>query len=144
MSNRGYLANRDEVTTDQFGAEVFIINFHNGRYYQLRGSGTVIWRLVQSPQTAESIAERLALEFAHLPSDVASNVSDFLNRLETEGLVLRTETQPTAETQDLDVDTDQGYQLPVIEVFDDLAELITIDPLHDVDGERGWPVKPAT
>ena len=28
---------------------------------------------------------------------------------------------------------------PGIEVFDDLAELIFGDPIHDVDEQAGWP-----
>jgi hypothetical protein len=28
---------------------------------------------------------------------------------------------------------------PRIEVFDDLAELISADPIHDVDEQVGWP-----
>ena len=58
--------------------------------------------------------------------------------------MLRTETGPEVKNHDFELDADQDYQTPVIEVFDDLAELIMIDPLHEVDAERGWPVKPAT
>ena len=60
MIMRGYLAEHDEIATDHFGAEAFIVNFRNGRYYGLRGSGAVIRRLLQSPQNAKSIVERLA------------------------------------------------------------------------------------
>jgi hypothetical protein len=31
------------------------------------------------------------------------------------------------------------YQAPTIERFDDLEELLVLDPIHEVD-EAGWPV----
>ena len=30
-------------------------------------------------------------------------------------------------------------EAPRIEIFDDLAELIFADPIHDVDEQAGWP-----
>ena len=139
---KSYLAEHDEIATDHFDTEAFIVNFRNGRYYGLRGSGAVIWNLLKSPQTTKSIVERLARNFGNLPSDAASDVSSFLDRLVAEGLALQTETSPATENHVLGVVADQTYQSPVIEVFDDLTELVGIDPLHEVDEERGWPVTP--
>ena len=34
------------------------------------------------------------------------------------------------------------YRSPAIERFDDLEELLVLDPIHEVD-EAGWPVTPA-
>ena len=34
---------------------------------------------------------------------------------------------------------DWSGEPPQIEVFDDLAELIFADPIHDVDEQVGWP-----
>jgi hypothetical protein len=31
--------------------------------------------------------------------------------------------------------------LPAVDVYDDLAELIYADPVHDVDEQAGWPKK---
>lgn len=33
---------------------------------------------------------------------------------------------------------------PEIEVYDNLADLILADPIHDVDNEAGWPNLPAS
>jgi hypothetical protein len=35
--------------------------------------------------------------------------------------------------------TSTPYTPPIIEVFHDLQELISIDPVHDVDEVDGWP-----
>ena len=46
-----------------------------------------------------------------------------------------------SEAGDIPAPTDQTWsdEEPRIEVFDDLAELILADPIHDVDEQAGWP-----
>jgi len=34
------------------------------------------------------------------------------------------------------------FATPVVEVFNDLADLIAIDPVHEVDASAGWPMRP--
>jgi hypothetical protein len=141
---KSLLASSDQVVADRFDSETFLVNFRNGRYYAMRGSATEIWTLLQNPQTAESIIKRLARTLGKLPSEATSEVSSFLDQLEAEGLASHSQTPPAAEIDDLKATNDQGYQSPVLEIFDDLSELIVIDPMHEVDNERGWPVQPAT
>jgi len=33
-----------------------------------------------------------------------------------------------------------AYERPDVQVFDDLADLILLDPVHDVNEQFGWPV----
>ena len=37
-----------------------------------------------------------------------------------------------------------SFAVPVLGVFTDLADLIGIDPVHEVDESAGWPVRPAS
>jgi hypothetical protein len=37
-----------------------------------------------------------------------------------------------------------GWSAPAMEVFDDMADLIKADPIHDVDDVAGWPVRRET
>ena len=36
---------------------------------------------------------------------------------------------------------DSGAEPPMLEIFDDMADLLLCDPIHDVDEDIGWPVK---
>ena len=137
-----YVTSDDEqVVAERFGQETFIVNFRKGRYYALRGSSTAIWELLGSPQTARSIVEQLALRLRNMPPDAVSEISTFLSRLEAEGLVSQTDLQPLSEPTNIELAAGSDYQSPDLEVFDDLSELIVIDPVHEVDDERGWPIQ---
>ena len=36
-----------------------------------------------------------------------------------------------------------NFEEPLVEAFEDLQELIAIDPVHEVDPLQGWPRRPA-
>ena len=44
--------------------------------------------------------------------------------------------QETVPPQDKKVDT-----FPEVERYDDMTEIFEMDPIHDGDLERGWPVQ---
>jgi hypothetical protein len=35
----------------------------------------------------------------------------------------------------------QDYSDPAFEKYDDMADLILLDPVHEIDQEKGWPKK---
>jgi hypothetical protein len=143
LGQKVFLAESDQVVADQFGDDVFLVNFRNGRYYAMRGSAVLVWRLLQTPRTAETIANILQRVLNSVPDHVDVEISTFLKLLESEGLASES-GQAAIEVHDLEIHDGAGYHMPLLEMFDDLSELITIDPVHEVDNERGWPVQPKT
>jgi len=55
--------------------------------YVLNPVGSRIWELLRSPTTAERIAGIVAGEFAVAPQDAADDVAEFLDSLNTRGLI---------------------------------------------------------
>ena len=55
--------------------------------YVLNPVGSRIWELLRSPTTAERIADIVAGEFAVTPQDAADDVAEFLDSLNTRGLI---------------------------------------------------------
>jgi hypothetical protein len=40
------------------------------------------------------------------------------------------------------VDWPQKAEPPTFERFDDIADILTLDPIHDVQSDAGWPFEP--
>jgi hypothetical protein len=59
-----------------------------------------------------------------------------LGMLEEYGLIVQTVDDPDPQALAVYATT------PIVEVFSDLSELITIDPVHEVDAATGWPNAP--
>jgi hypothetical protein len=62
--------------------------------------------------------------------------SDFVAELLSFGLIKESQVPPPEGA----IDVTWANEPPTLETFEDLAELIAADPVHDVDVEAGWPV----
>lgn len=136
MLHERYRLNEPDVVSEEFDGETVILDLVSGVYCSFRGSGDHVWRLlVEGASPAEVLG---ALEAAKSP--FRDEVETFITGLITGGLLCRADDPPTpAGTPDA-----SGIgEAPVLERFEDLAELIMSDPIHDSDAERGWPLQRA-
>jgi hypothetical protein len=73
--------------------------------------------------------------------DKAGLAERFLDDLISTGLITKDNTQrarPLSADWEAKLHSADGFFS--LQVFDDLAELITADPIHDADEKLGWPV----
>ena len=128
-----YTINAPDVVAEDFDGKVVILNLGDGRYFSLEGIASQIWALLVAGASPKAICESIE---AHQPS-LTRISSDFVDRL----IELKLIRPRDSEAGDIPAPTDQTWsdEEPRIEVFDDLAELILADPIHDVDEQAGWP-----
>jgi hypothetical protein len=132
-SDRQYEINAPDVVAEEFDGDVVILNLANGRYFGLTGSANAVWRLLQDGHTPAAI---LASILTARP-ELGYSSFEFVERLIDYDLI-----RPRAEATEmaaLPANLTWPEGAPAIEVFDDLAELIYGDPIHDVDEQAGWP-----
>lgn len=129
-----------EVIHETLEGEVVIVNLKSGSYYRTAGSGAAIWGGLERAETAGEIVARLSASYGAEGNGVDKNVRGFLQELEEEGLIARSDAEPAGESTDAapPSDTEEAFEVPVLEKFDDMQEMILLDPVHEVD-ERGWP-----
>lgn len=128
-----YTINSPDVVAEDFNGHIVILNLANGHYFALSGIATPIWSLLVAGRTPESV---LASIEAKRP-DLSDSTLAFVGRL-IELNLLRPHAEETGGPMDA-IDQAWPGEAPQIEVFDDLAELIFADPIHDVDERVGWP-----
>ena len=117
---------------EDFGEEIVLVNFHTGVYYTVRGSGPHVLRSFTSGASQELLVQKVKEE---LGVERSEEVEIFLAKLTEEGIL-----------QDTDID---GIGAPLVldmsdplvfEKFDDISDLVKLDPIHDVS-DLGWPHK---
>ena len=64
--------------------------------YTLNAVGSRIWRLLEAPITMDAMAETIAREFDVSADQAAADVAEFVNALETRGLVSTPDGPPDA------------------------------------------------
>jgi hypothetical protein len=136
-----YRRNDAELAAEQFEDGLVIINFLTGRYFSMNSTAEVIWMLLEHGCSSDELAARLG-EHCVVPATdaarLATEVGEFLAKLVQERLVCSDATMAVSPVASLPA-AQLPYEIPQVEVFEDLADLILLDPIHDVNEQLGWP-----
>lgn len=122
--------------SDHLDGEIIVMDMLQGRLFLLEEGAAILWERVLSGQSRESIMA--AIQSRYGGADYAA-ADGFLNRLLALGLV----------TENLSADGPSQKDEPIswppvlgelrLTEYDDMTNIITMDPIHDVDPKRGWP-----
>lgn len=129
----------DEYLYELIEDEVIILNMQTGSYASLRDSAALIWSLASRGLSVSQIVSETSTRYDASAADVSADVTRFLGQLEAAGMVKRVERSSNAVALELPSSARGQYAPPECELFTDVQDLLTIDPIHDVD-EMGWPL----
>lgn len=113
------------ILEETFESEAVIINIASGYYFSLNGAGTEIWQLFGQARDPAEIEQRFSAE-----------QMEFVAQLRTQELLLASD-DPAVQLSGEIIAT----ETPKLERFDEMADLLQFDPVHDIDLDGdGWPV----
>jgi hypothetical protein len=140
-----FRVNQPAVIHQTLDGETVIIHLERGLYYSLDATGAEIWQALAAGLTPADVSDRLRARYPDQRAEVGPAVLELVDRLRSEELIVPTDgnRQEVAETlvpADAHV-TNGRFESPRLERFDDLHDLLLLDPIHAVD-ESGWPERP--
>ncbi len=135
--------NSPDVIHENVDNEVLIIEFNTGNYYSLNNSGADIWELLSAGAPVGEIIQKLKNKYSDGNGDIQSAVYQLVRELVDENLISPAETGVDEEGSGIEIDApaEPGvliFEIPVLQKFSDMQELLLLDPIHEVD-ETGWP-----
>lgn len=145
MSMEKYQVNSAKVVAETIDGEVVIVNLEKGDYYSLVKSGAQIWSKIEQNLTLPQILQRMMAEYDDSEENITKNVKGFIEILKTEGLILVEAIDSDSESKNNTtvVQTNGAgkleFDLPTLEKYTDMEELLLLDPIHEVDEQQGWP-----
>jgi Coenzyme PQQ synthesis protein D (PqqD) len=134
------------LISQQFDSEVVLANYQNGVYYNLDGSAAQIWLGLKVNRTVEEIGSALAAATGGDVTSITHQVQAFVDSMLAEGLIANGAADARSEAA---IETSINPWTPVLsgafvapefQRFDNLRELLLMDPVHDA-GEEGWPLR---
>jgi coenzyme PQQ synthesis protein D (PqqD) len=128
------------LVSRQFDDEIILANFDTGIYYSLIGTAADIWLGLKSGAGIEEIAAAFAKSGAAGHAVTAEDITNFVEKLLTEKIIAPRDDSPVRESWSLQFSDPASP--PELDRFDDLRDLLFLDPVHDVS-EGGWPLKAA-
>lgn len=140
MDDIFYVTGGKAIVSEIIDDEAIILDLRSGTYFSALGAGAVIWDgLVAGFSTAEVLL-RLRSEFTAAPETMDAGMAAFVAALCEHGLLTTSAAPagPRAWTLPL-APAPIAFVPPVLEIHGDLEDLARLDPIHDVEEERGWP-----
>ena len=129
-------AARPDVIDEVFDGEAVLVHLRTGYYYALSPAGTALWRLLAPGRSPAAVAAAVA---GATGRDEAEAVAAFAATLVAEELAVAA-AEPAPAPQEAELAGIPGGE-PTLQRFDDMQDLLMLDPIHDLDLDRdGWPV----
>jgi hypothetical protein len=126
------------VRHERLDDEVIAIDLDTGAYFALDGVAAVCWSLLAAGGAVDAVVDMMAADFEAARDTVQSDVQRFVAELVQMHLLTPVDREPVSVESACAMKPTSEYRAPAIERFDDLEELLVLDPIHEVD-EAGWP-----
>lgn len=130
--------NAPAIAHQTIAGEMILINLENGTYYSVRGSGAAILGLVERGLDRAGIVAVMQTRHPAEAGRIEDAVTTFLDTLLQEDLIRGHDAAgppPTAVT--VDAIAAGPFDVPQLEKYTDLKDLLFLDPVHEVT-DAGW------
>ncbi len=125
-----------EVSLESFEGESIVIDFASGCYYSLTSSATEMLTLLASGAQEAEVLRLLATRHPGASARLGADLDGLLERLLGERILISHEGPPPAGDQ-THLGPALAYLPPVLERFEDMREMLLLDPIHELD-EATW------
>jgi hypothetical protein len=144
MSSVRFGVRKHHVLHQTIDGEVVIINLDTGNYYSLLRSGADVWSAVERSSSMQEIVGALARKYQATPDVLQRAAADFVEQLQREGLVEACDEVTASENlssaaEETPSVQPAAFEPPILEKYEDMQDLILLDPVHEVDEGMGWP-----
>jgi hypothetical protein len=129
------------VRHERLDDEVIAIDLESGAYFALDDVAAVCWSILAVGGTATAAVDATIAGFDVGREAAERDVVEFIGELIRVGLLAPVAGPSERAALPETPRQSRVYKPPAIERFDDLEELLVLDPIHEVD-EAGWPATP--
>lgn len=129
-----FFADSQRFPYEMIDGETVIIDAESGRLFLLTGVGPWLWNRLTLGASLEALVDDMTAQYG---PDAASPTLAFLLSLKDLGLL---GAAPCAAAPVIHAPTlPELFAVPSIEKYDDIADIIAMDPIHDIEPRKGWP-----
>lgn len=125
------IASKD-IVFESFDGEAVVLDLSSGKYFGFSDSGSKVWQALSSGVGVQSL-------IAGATSIGPAELNAFISRLVEFGLLARSDATAQPLPDDLCAELAATSEPLNVSVHDDLADLIIVDPIHEVEEPLGWP-----
>ena len=128
----------EEVAAKVIDGEAIIINLANGVYYSMEKAGAFVWDLLQAGHTLEAVIAAVTRHYDVSREQAESSVRELVQELVEENLVISSEDDKAAPAQSGINGDKLPYELPKLNIYRDMGDLLALDPPVLGLGDTPW------
>jgi len=118
-----------EVAAKVMDGEAIIINLANGVYYSMDKAGGFIWEMIQRKHSLEETVTALMARYDVSREQAQKDVEQLVDELLRENLISASDDQsPVAGDPLPDPPERLPYELPTLNIYQDMGDLLALDP----------------
>jgi len=137
-STSGFRVDEREVIHETLEGEAVLVHLGTGTYFSLGGSAAEIWPLVVAGAGRDEILAEAVRRFEGEGGTIEQEVGDLLGQFLEHGLAVAAPPRELPDTMKHADGPATPYLAPRLEVFEDMQELLLLDPIHETNDD-GWP-----
>ncbi len=134
-----YRVNVPKVISETIDGETIIINLESGNYFSLNESGGSLWQGIAANASRAAMLQSLCQRYQLKIEEAQADIEKFFARLLQENLIIVRQETATAQAPNPMAGSVAPYEKPALLKYEDMQDLLLLDPIHDVD-EAGWPM----
>ena len=127
-SNVYAVASKD-IVFESFDGEAVVLDLSNGKYFGFSDSGSAVWQALSRGVGIQALTGSID----------AAALEAFVARLVEFGLLAPSDAAPQPLPSDFPAALAAAKEPLNVSIHDDLADLIIVDPIHEVEEPLGWP-----
>lgn len=129
------IASKD-IVFESFDGEAVVLDLATGKYFGFTDTGSCLWEALSSGVSPEHLVGA-ATRSGQVS---AADLDAFVARLLEFGLLAPAAGQAAQPlSQSLVAQFANAAEPAQVDIHDDLADLILVDPIHEVEEPQGWP-----
>jgi len=135
--------NQPRMIHETIDEETLVIDSETGVYFALPGSASVVLRLLATGKNIANVLAMVASLYETDEREIQPGIEAFVAGLLREEIIVPGDGASRNEVSGNDAVlaiAREPFQPPVLQKFDDLQQLMLLDPIHDVD-DKGWPYR---
>lgn len=116
--------------------EAILINGEKGTYYNLSPQATLIFEAILNGCSLEEL-----FTLNNLESKVCDHVYAIIDKLISEDILIEIESTKRKKASPIELNIKNYNKDIVFTIYEDMQDMLALDPIHEVDEVIGWPSK---
>jgi coenzyme PQQ synthesis protein D (PqqD) len=138
-----FRVNSPRVIFENIDGELILVHMERGAYYTTDEVGAELWGLIEARCNVSDMCDVLRSRYDADAEMIEHAVAAFLGRLAEEDLVSNGDEAGVGTRPDCaPSEPKRPFRPPVLQAFRDMQDMLSLDPIHDVEA-AGWPVPKA-